>query len=124
MATTVVGSPGSNTSSGLTYCDPTVGTFGICTKGSNDFTLGTANLNTAISASPPWPLADWLGVIRCAAELLARRGHDGRRGLLGVTDSVQHDPQHFGNRKRRQPWHDLQHNGYRHAGSDQRHIGR
>lgn len=47
----IFGSPGDNTTSGLTYCNPTVGTFGICTAGSQDFLLGTATLQTGISAN-------------------------------------------------------------------------
>ena len=51
VTATVHGSPGNQTASGLQYCNPTSGTFGICTPGSSDFILGTASLNTGITAS-------------------------------------------------------------------------
>jgi hypothetical protein len=51
VTATVYGSPGSNTTSGLTFCTPTAGTpTGVCTMGSSDFVLGTATLSQANSA--------------------------------------------------------------------------
>lgn len=51
VSATVYGSPGVNTVSGLTFCTPTAGTpTGVCTVGSTDFVLGSANLSQANSA--------------------------------------------------------------------------